>query len=111
MICPHCEKDTPAVNRYCRLCGGSLDLTFAKVQDSFAKEEDKEATREADYRARAILLTGATILLLVIFARFALLRPTWNDVVEPAYRLPPPTTEPVESLPLVLPPVVIPSDS
>ena len=111
MICPHCDRDTPAMNRYCRLCGGSLDLTFDKVQDSFADEEREATVRRADYHARTLLLTGATVFLLVCFARLALLRPTWSDVVEPSYELSQPSMDAVEALPLELPPVVIPEDS
>jgi predicted amidophosphoribosyltransferase len=90
MICPHCESDTPATDRYCVNCGLAVDLDIEVVTESFEAEHEARALRETELFCRGYLLSAAALLLAILFARWLLLAA-------------------VPELP-VLPPAIVPAD-
>ncbi len=72
MICPHCEKDTPATERYCAHCGLPLDLAYDLVADSFAEEVEKRARAQTELRCRGYLFFALALLVVVAAVRLIL---------------------------------------
>jgi hypothetical protein len=72
VICPHCENDTPATDRYCVSCGLAVDLDIETVQASFTTEAEDRAVRETEARCLAYLLSALTLLAVVVLARITL---------------------------------------
>jgi hypothetical protein len=91
MICPHCQADTPATDRYCTSCGLAVDLEFENVAASFEAESESRAYRETEERTRAWLFSALTALAIVLLARWllvpakpeVLLVPTWLAPADP----------------------------
>jgi hypothetical protein len=110
MLCPHCARDTPASQTYCQHCGGPVDLTYDKVQQSFEEEAGTAALRATAARCRAVLLGAAAALAIAVAARVALVPRAPETVVVPAYLVGEEDAEGpvVEPLPLEVPAIAIP---
>lgn len=111
MICPHCERDTPATEPYCMLCGGALDLSFEEVEEAVQRRSETLARRRAEEAARSWLLLAAVVMALALAARLLLVPEPQLGWAEPAYEVAePPAAEAPAEMPLVLPELEIPRD-
>jgi len=109
MICPHCELDTPATEKTCLHCDGSLDVMFDAVREAEGGRDEARARVRVEANAHAWLLGAALAFLFVVAARWTLLTEPPLHLVEPAVEVRGADLGPeVPALPLDLPPVVIP---
>ncbi len=85
MICPHCQKETPATLPYCQGCGLSMDLTFDKVKESFVEEAETISVRRTEETCRFWLFTAATAFAVALAARLLLVPHVEPAAAFPAY--------------------------
>jgi len=113
MICPHCEGETPPTMPYCQGCGQSVDLSYEKVQETFAAEAESREVRETEELCRSLLAWAAVALIVAVAARLLLVPDVARPLVLPAYIVheAPESAgrSPVPPLPIEVPAIPIPA--